>query len=116
LKALLEDNPPFGAHVEFELDTPANGFSAPAMPSALAEALNDASNRTFGNDAMPFYEGGTIPFLAMMQESYPDAHFLVTGCGGPGNNMHGPDEKLHVPTVKSVTQCVSAALAAMADR
>jgi acetylornithine deacetylase/succinyl-diaminopimelate desuccinylase-like protein len=116
LKALLEDNPPFGAHVEFELDTPANGFSAPAMPSAFAEALKVASNRTFGNDAMPFYEGGTIPFLAMMQESYPDAHFLVTGCGGPGNNMHGPDEKLHVPTVKSVTQCVSAALAAMADR
>jgi di/tripeptidase len=50
-----------------------------------------------------------------MQESYPSARFLVTGCAGPGNNAHGPDEKLHIPTVKHLTQCVAAAIASMSN-
>ena len=115
LKKLLEENPPFGANVTFELDAAANGFAAPQMPTIIAEAVDFSSFKAFGKGSMPFYEGGTIPFLAMMQESYPNARFLVTGCAGPGNNAHGPNEKLHIPTVKSLTQCVVAVLAAMAD-
>jgi acetylornithine deacetylase/succinyl-diaminopimelate desuccinylase-like protein len=115
LKRLLEADPPHGAHVSMTLDTAANGFAAPPMPAAVDAALDAASQRFFGNGSMPFYEGGTIPFMSMMQESYPDARYLVTGAAGPGNNAHGPDEKLHVPTAKAVTKCVSAALAAMCD-
>ncbi|MBC8437651.1 MAG: M20/M25/M40 family metallo-hydrolase [Euryarchaeota archaeon] len=115
LKNLLESNPPLGAHVTFHAEAAANGFAAPEMPEKIAAALSDASVKTFGDSSMPFYEGGTIPFLAMMQESYPEARFLVTGCAGPGNNAHGPDEKLHIPTVKSLTGCVAAALASMSN-
>ncbi len=115
LKELFEREPPLGAHVEYKEEAAANGFSAPPMPRPVAEAIDLASEKTFGKGSMPFYEGGTIPFLAMMQESYPSARFLVTGCAGPGNNAHGPDEKLHVPTVKHVTQCVAAALAALSE-
>ena len=38
-----------------------------------------ASIATFGNPMQVFFEGGTIPFLAMMQEKFPNADFLVTG-------------------------------------
>jgi len=108
-------NPPHSADVTFEADAAANGFSAPAMAESMHAALDEASLATFGNPMQVFFEGGTIPFLAMMQESYPDAAFLVTGSLGPGGNAHGPDEKLHIPATKAVTTCVVAALASMVE-
>jgi acetylornithine deacetylase/succinyl-diaminopimelate desuccinylase-like protein len=57
--------------------------------------------------------GGTIPFMAMMQNKYPNAKFLCTGTGGPGNNAHGPDEKLHIPSSKKLTAVLSATIAAL---
>ena len=113
MASILEANPPHGAHVSFTADAAANGFSAPPMDSAFREALNSASLATFGNPMQVFFEGGTIPFLAMMQEKYPSASFLVTGSLGPGGNAHGPDEKLHIPATKSVTTCLVAAIASM---
>jgi len=50
--------------------------------------------------------------MAMLQSRYPDSKFLITGAGGPGGNAHGPDEKLHIPTAKKVTKCMSAAVSA----
>ena len=46
-------------------------------------------------------------FLTRMGMS---AKFIITGAGGPGGNAHGPDEKLHIPTAKKVTKCMSAAV------
>ena len=51
----------------------------------------------------------------MMQEKYPNAQFLCTGTGGPGNNAHGPDEKLHIPSSKRLTAVLSATIAAVSQ-
>jgi len=61
------------------------------------------------------FEGGTIPFLSMMQNRFPDAGFLVTGSMGPDANAHGPDEKLHIPASKNLTLAVALSLTAAAD-
>ena len=113
MKTALEADAPHGAHVSFEADAAANGFAAPPMASAFHDALNAASLATFNNPMQVFFEGGTIPFLAMMQEKYPEAAFLVTGSLGPGGNAHGPDEKLHIPATKAITTCVAAAIASL---
>ena len=42
-------------------------------------------------------EGGTIPFMGMLGDQFPDAQFVVTGVIGPDGNAHGPNEYLHVP-------------------
>ncbi len=115
MKSALERDAPHGAHVTFEPEAAANGFSAPAMKASFRNALNEASLATFGNPMQVFFEGGTIPFLAMMQEKYPSADFLVTGSLGPGGNAHGPDEKLHIPATKAVTTCLVAAIASMGE-
>ena len=52
-------------------------------------------------------EGGTIPFMAMLGNQFPNAQFLITGVLGPGSNAHGPNEFLHVPYAKKLTACVS---------
>ena len=113
MSTALEADAPHGAHVSFTADAAANGFSAPPMKPKFRQALNTASLATFGNPMQVFFEGGTIPFLAMMQEKYPNADFLVTGSLGPGGNAHGPDEKLHIPATKAVTTCLAAAIASL---
>jgi len=51
----------------------------------------------------------------MLQSRYSDSKFIITGAGGPGGNAHGPDEKLHIPTAKKVTKCISSAVAGMSS-
>lgn len=113
LKEKFEQSPPYGAKVEYMPDAAADGFHAPAMDGKLAEALLEASNHVTGLPPMATWVGGTIPFMAMMQEKYPTAQFLCTGTGGPGNNAHGPDEKLHIPSSKRLTAVLSATIAAV---
>ena len=115
VKELLEMEPPHGAQVVFKEQWAANGFRAPELADRIESALDAASQQHFGNGSVAFFEGGTIPFLSMMQESYPATQFLVTGPSGPGNNAHGPDEKLHIPAAKALTCCISSALAALCE-
>ncbi len=56
-------------------------------------------------------EGGTIPFMAMLGERFPDAQFLITGVLGPRANAHGPNEFLHIPTAKRLSAAVAQILA-----
>ena len=52
-------------------------------------------------------EGGTIPFMNMLKERFPDAQFVVTGLLGPKSNAHGPNEFLHIPTGKKLTAAMA---------
>jgi di/tripeptidase len=60
-------------------------------------------------------EGGSIPFMGMLGEKFPAAQFVVTGVLGPHSNAHGPNEFLHIPTGKRVTETVARVLAAHAQ-
>ena len=64
----------------------------------------------FGTPAYTFGEGGTISFMAMLGEKFPDAQFAITGVLGPGSNAHGPNEFLHLPTgASSPPRCAAPA-------
>jgi len=115
LKALLEENPPYGARVRFEGAHVADGWNAPETAEWLEAALEQASQRRFGKPAMWTGEGGTIPFMAMLGARYPQAQFLITGVLGPQSNAHGPNEFLHLEYAKRLTACVADILAAHAD-
>ena len=107
LKETLEKDPPYGAKVEFEVEKSAQGWAAPATVPWLSAAVNDASRTYFGPKAAAMGEGGTIPFMNMLQERFPEAQFVVTGLLGPHSNAHGPNEFLHVPTGKKLTAAVA---------
>ena len=110
LKTLLEDEPPYGARVTFEADTSCLGWDAPPTSDWLTHSLDAASHAFFGAEAVHMGEGGSIPFMGMLGEKFPDAQFLVTGVLGPKSNAHGPNEFLHIPTGKKITGCVSKVL------
>ena len=111
LESLLTAEPPNGARVTFRAEMAADGWNAPPVSNWLAAAVNAASRDYFGRDAVYMGEGGTIPFMAMLGDKYPESEFLITGVLGPGSNAHGPNEFLDIPTGKKVTCCVSRVLA-----
>ena len=55
-------------------------------------------------------EGGTIPFMAMLGEKFPQAQFMITGVLGPRSNAHGPNEFLDIRTGMRLTCCVARVL------
>jgi acetylornithine deacetylase/succinyl-diaminopimelate desuccinylase-like protein len=109
-EALLRD-PPYGAKVTFELEKSSGGWNAPAMSPWLSTAIEQASASAFGAPAMYMGEGGTIPFMGMLGEKFHGAQFMITGVLGPQSNAHGPNEFLHIPTGKRVTQAVAQVVA-----
>ena len=116
LKETLEADPPYGARVRFETESPGDGWEAPTTAPWLAQAMRRASEASFGQPSMSQGTGGSIPFMAMLGARYPQAQFMITGVLGPDSNAHGPNEYLHVPTGVRVTACVASVLADHAGR
>jgi acetylornithine deacetylase/succinyl-diaminopimelate desuccinylase-like protein len=116
LESALTTDPPYGAMVSFDDVAHAPGWNAPVTAPWLAEALDAASAAAFGAPARSFGEGGSIPFMGMLGEKFPDAQFVVTGVIGPDANAHGPNEYLHLPTARRVTTAVATLLDAHARR
>ena len=112
IKQILETDPPYGAEVSFEADQSGAGWNAPAVAPWLAEVVEDASQRVFGASAMYMGEGGSIPFMGMLGEKFPEAQFMITGVLGPKSNAHGPNEFLHIPFARKLTTCVADVIAA----
>jgi acetylornithine deacetylase/succinyl-diaminopimelate desuccinylase-like protein len=111
LKSILEKDPPYGCKVTFQANWGATGWDAPALSPWLDRSLDAASNDYFGKPTAYMGEGGTIPFMGMLGERFPQAQFLITGVLGPHTNAHGPNEFLHIPTAKKLTCCVARVIA-----
>jgi acetylornithine deacetylase/succinyl-diaminopimelate desuccinylase-like protein len=114
-KALSTD-PPDGARVEVEMETPASGWVAPELEPWVSAAFDGASNEAFGRGYGTLGEGGTIPFLAMLGERFPGVPLVATGVLGPGSNAHGPNEFLHLPMAEAVTLATARLVAAAGVR
>ena len=107
LEELLTKDPPYGAKVTLDFHEPAPGWNAPKLAPWLGEALDEASLAFYGKPALHMGEGGSIPFMGMLGEKFPEAQFVVTGVLGPQSNAHGPNEFLHIDYAKKLTACVA---------
>jgi acetylornithine deacetylase/succinyl-diaminopimelate desuccinylase-like protein len=107
LKSLLESNPPYGAKVTFTPEQGALGWDAPPLVPWLEESARAASETFFGKEVCYMGEGGSIPFMGMLGERFPQAQFMITGLLGPNSNAHGPNEFLEIATGKKLTACIS---------
>ncbi len=116
LTELLTEDPPAGATVTVSRGWGATGWDAPPTAPWLADALERASTAWFDEEPRWIGEGGTIPFMAMLGERFPDAQFVVTGVLGPGSNAHGPNEFLDVAFAERLTGCIADVLHAHATR
>ena len=95
---------------------PASGWNAPPLAPWLVAALDDASVVAFGQPTRMYGVGGTIPFMGMLGERFPEAQFAITGVLGPDANAHGPNEYLHLPTARKITLAIAELLNSHANR
>lgn len=107
LKAVLEEAPPYGARVKYDLIKHAPGWNMPDLRDALSAKISRAAEEIYG--AAPGYmgEGGSIPFMSLLAQKFPEAKFFVSGVLGPHSNAHGPNEFLHIPYVKKLTEVIA---------
>ena len=111
MRSILTKNPPHGATVTFDGEKASTGWNAPALAPWLEQACERASQAWYQKGCVYMGEGGTIPFMGMLGEKFPQAQFLITGVLGPQSNAHGPNEFLHIPMAKRLTCCVAQVIA-----
>ena len=116
LKKIMTEDPPYGAKITFSAEKASVGWDAPPLAGWLEKACSRASQTFFQKDCVYMGEGGTIPFMGMLGEKFPEAQFMITGVLGPMSNAHGPNEFLHIPMGKRLTACVATVLQEHFDR
>lgn len=104
---VLNQKAPYDAKVSVQIDEGSSGWNAPALAPWLAKAADDASMTYYNQPAAYMGEGGTIPFMGMLGQQFPEAQFMITGVLGPHSNAHGPNEFLHLDMVEKLTACVA---------
>ncbi|WP_033289944.1 M20/M25/M40 family metallo-hydrolase [Amycolatopsis jejuensis] len=108
IKRTLTTDVPYGAKVIIADDQQAeNGWNAPAEAPWLTAALRRVDDEVFGRPHRAAGMGGSIPFMGLLGEKYPEAQFLVTGACGPDSNIHVPDEWLNLDFAQQVTEAVA---------
>jgi acetylornithine deacetylase/succinyl-diaminopimelate desuccinylase-like protein len=107
MQKALTENPPYQAKLQFNINDSAAGWEAPPLNETLEKTIHQASMNFFQKPAMYMGEGGTIPFMGMLGERFPQAQFVITGVLGPHSNAHGPNEFLDLDMVKKLSCCVA---------
>lgn len=115
LRSHLEANAPFGARLEItgvDLGDPfltdLDGWAADEARRALADG--------WGAEAALTGVGGSIPFLAVLTRTFPDAQILITGVEDPDTRAHAPDESQHLGVLQRAITAEALLLARIADR
>jgi acetylornithine deacetylase/succinyl-diaminopimelate desuccinylase-like protein len=115
----LTADPPYDAVVTVSDIDLGDGWAAPPPAPWLAKASAEASIRFFrtkpgdtSKEALYVGIGGSITFMGLLGEMFPEAQFMITGVLGPHSNAHGPNEFLDLPYARKVTMCVAHVLAA----
>jgi len=83
VKDALEADTPAFANVSFDVQSTMAGWNAPPVADWLEASMESASQAYFGKPSVYMGTGGTIPFMGMLGEKFPEAQFLVTGLLGP---------------------------------
>jgi acetylornithine deacetylase/succinyl-diaminopimelate desuccinylase-like protein len=97
LQEHLEGHVPWGARLTTTVVDAAEPTVLPAAGPAYAAARSALAEAWDGTAPVDMGTGGSIPFIAEFQQTFPGASILVTGVEDPDTRAHGPNEGLHLP-------------------
>lgn len=113
-KQYVEDLTPRGATVSVRLLS--------AAPAAVVDTGNPfiqraaaALEKVFGRPAVYIRSGGSIPVVTLFEE-YAGIPSVMMGFGLPDDNIHAPNEKLHLPNFYRGIEAVGTYLAMLGER
>jgi len=96
MQAYLEDNAPVDIRWELKILHTA-GAAITDTNSAGVKAMSKAFETVWGKRPLFKREGGSIGVVVQLQE-YVGVESVLTGFGLPEDNVHSPNERLHLPT------------------
>jgi len=103
-KTYLEENAP--PSVTWELIQMSKDFpSISDRKSKWVEAYVQAAEAVWGKRPIFKREGGSVPVVVHVQQTL-GVDSLNIGFGLPSDNMHGPNEKIHLPTFYKGTEAL----------
>jgi acetylornithine deacetylase/succinyl-diaminopimelate desuccinylase-like protein len=104
LTRFLEANAPKTVH--WELDDLVGGPASISDRNSLwIQALSDALEEVWGKRPLFKREGGSVPVVSLFSEILK-VETVNTGFSTPADNMHGPNEKMHLPTWQRGTEAL----------
>ncbi|RUQ97121.1 dipeptidase [Labedella endophytica] len=95
LVAHVRANTPFGVVATIDDIDTGNPFLVNTS-GPIVEATKRSMADAWGVEPVDLGVGGSIPFIASLVESFPDAEILVTGVEDPHSRAHSPNESLHL--------------------
>ncbi|MFA9492126.1 MAG: M20/M25/M40 family metallo-hydrolase [Anaerolineales bacterium] len=98
MRRFVETNAPETVTWELELVS-GYGPAITERESVYVRALEDAFITVWGGEPVFSRDGGGIPAVGWIQEVL-GFDSLLTGFASPDDNLHGPNEKVHLPTLK----------------
>ena len=96
LKAYLQENVPGTVHWELDFLSGAPAYIAQEQAPGMNRFI-DALTQTWGVTPLKKREGGSIPVATSMKEIL-GVDSIITGFGLPDDQIHSPNERLHLPT------------------
>lgn len=106
----LTKDVPFNAVVEAKLENTGDGWNLQEknFSERIRNICNTASQRFYDNNDIQFLgEGGSIPFVQILNNKFNQSDFLVLGVTGPGSNIHGIDENLDLDYCRRLICCLT---------
>jgi acetylornithine deacetylase/succinyl-diaminopimelate desuccinylase-like protein len=95
LRAHIATHTPFGVTATIDDVDTGNPFLVDTS-GPIVEATKRAMADAWGVEPVDYGVGGSIPFIASLVESFPEAEILVTGVEDPHSRAHSPNESLHL--------------------
>jgi len=107
LNEILTKDPPFNCKITTSKKGPGNGWNNKELSQKLNDSLMKTSNSLWGRDYYNFGEGGSIPFIKQLADSFSSCEILVIGVLGPNSNAHSCNEGMNIGYAKNITTTVA---------
>ena len=113
MSTLLTEDPPYGAEVKsVPFERSDTGWNAPALAPWLEASVQRAGETAFGQPMALHGRGRHDPLHGRCwARNFPRPSSSSPACSAPHSNAHGPNEFLHIPTGKRVSETVALVLA-----
>lgn len=98
----LRARAPFGCEVVTTVTETGPAYRAD-LDSGVSRALRDSLASAWGAPAVAIGVGGSIPFIAQLEEVFPDAEVVVTGIEDPASNAHSENESQSLRVLRNAT-------------
>lgn len=107
LNEIITKDPPYNAKITTTMRHPGSGWNSKQFSAKLDQSLEAISKKIWGNSYYKFGEGGSIPFIKLLADSFPTCEILVIGVLGPNSNAHSCNEAMNIEYCKGITRTLA---------